>query len=73
MKLTYSSLQLIPFFKNNPDSDPIIPKKKNSKIMEIIFKDILQANLFLKMIKKKISIEIFDISIKNIENLYQIY
>ena len=72
MKLTYSSLQLIPFFKNNPDSDPIIPKKKNSKIMEIIFKDILQANLFLKMIKKKISIEIFDISIKNIENLYQI-
>jgi hypothetical protein len=73
MKLTYSSLQLIPFFLTNKDSkfNNSIPKK-NSEIMEILFQDILQASYFLKIIKKKMSIEIFDITIKNIINLYQI-
>ena len=74
MKLTYSSLQLIPFFLFNKDKDPLSnkSKKNNSKILEILFHDILQANHFLKNIKKKMTIEIFDITIKNIINIYHI-
>jgi hypothetical protein len=74
MKLTYSSLQLIPFFITNKDNElnNSISSQKKNKIMEILFQDILQASNFLKIIKKKMSIEIFDITIKNIINLYQI-
>jgi len=76
MKLTYTSLQLIPFFlesnKGNSNSNSSNLKKANSKIIEILFQDILQANDFLKIIKKKIKLEVFDITIKNIVNLYQL-
>lgn len=71
MKLTYASLQLIPFFLPNTNITPSFPKE-TTKIMEILFQDILQANQFLKKIKKKVSMEVFDITIKNIENIYHI-
>jgi hypothetical protein len=76
MKLTSNSLNLIPFFLKDKDiyvSDN--PTGKLNKIMEQIYHDLLQAYSFLQTIKKKkngIGIELYEITIKKITNIYHI-
>jgi hypothetical protein len=77
MKLTNNSLNLIPFFLKDEDiyvSSQGVSEKLN-KIMVQIYQDLVQAHSFLQSIKKKkngIGIELYEINIKKITNIYHI-
>jgi hypothetical protein len=86
MKLTNNSLNLIPFFTNdeneeneeNEDKDNDFQEnRKLNKIIEHLYQDLLQANSFLESLKqtkkkKKIGIELYEITVKKITNVYHI-
>ena len=81
MKLTNSSLSLIPFFTKD-DIDFQEPSVKLNKIMEHLYQDLLQAQSFIESIKQSIKkknsigfdigIELYEITVKKITNVYHI-
>jgi hypothetical protein len=73
MKLTYNSLNLIPFFTKIEDIDITKTSIKLNTIIEYLYQDLLEAYSFLQSIKKdNIGIELYKISFKKITNVYQI-
>jgi hypothetical protein len=77
MKLTKKSLLLIPHFldnssNNNNNNNNTNNKNNTNAIIESIYLDILNAYDYLNNMKKKIGIEFYQITVKQITSIYHI-